>query len=37
MLEEEPEVIHRICDVAAAFAPDYDAEQIVEAMKRETE
>ncbi len=33
-LEEEPEVIERICDVAEEFAPDYDVEQICSKILR---
>lgn len=28
MLEEEPEVIQNICNIAARYAPDYDVEKI---------
>ena len=32
-LEEEPDTIERICEVAKDFAPDYDVEQIYKALK----
>ncbi|MCD8197776.1 MAG: hypothetical protein LUE24_11545 [Lachnospiraceae bacterium] len=31
-LEEDPETIRQICDVAAAFEPDYDERAILSAI-----
>ena len=32
-LEEEQDVIQKICNVAAKYAPDYDVDKIMEEMK----
>ena len=32
MLEEEPEMIQTICDIAAQYAPDYDVEKITQKL-----
>lgn len=34
-LEEEPEKIKKICDVAVTFSPEYDSEQVFEALMKE--